>query len=95
LRSAEAKLDAAKTAMEMAKDQLGYAELRANVDGVVTAVSAGPATGRQHAPKAAGATSMYTWANLHIGRQRSKRFCPSAVSGERHPGRLGKQPRVA
>src|SRR5262249_46019136 len=42
LRSAEAKSDAAKTAMEMAKDQLGYAELRADFDGIVTAVSAEP-----------------------------------------------------
>lgn len=40
LRSAEAKLDASRTAMEMAKDQLGYAELRADFDGIVTAVNA-------------------------------------------------------
>jgi RND family efflux transporter MFP subunit len=42
LRSAEAKLDAAKTGMEMARDQLGYAELHADFDGIVTAVNAEP-----------------------------------------------------
>jgi RND family efflux transporter MFP subunit len=42
LRSAEAKLDAAKTAVEMARDQLGYAELHADFDGIVTAVNAEP-----------------------------------------------------
>ncbi len=42
LRSAEAKLDASKTAMEMAKDQLGYAELHADFDGIITAVNAEP-----------------------------------------------------
>jgi len=40
LRSAEAKSDAAKTAMDMAKDQLGYAELHADFDGIVTSVGA-------------------------------------------------------
>src|SRR5262249_10940546 len=40
LHSAEAKLDTAKTAMEMARDQLAYAELRADFDGIVTAVGA-------------------------------------------------------
>ena len=40
LRSAEAKLEAAKTAMEMAQDQLGYATLVADFDGIVTAVNA-------------------------------------------------------
>jgi RND family efflux transporter MFP subunit len=42
LRSAEAKLDAAKTAVEMAKDQLSYAQLHADFDGIVTAVNAEP-----------------------------------------------------
>ena len=42
LRSAEAKLDATKTAVEMAKDQLGYAELHADFAGIVTAVNAEP-----------------------------------------------------
>jgi RND family efflux transporter MFP subunit len=42
LRSAEAKLAAAKTAMDMAADQLGYAELHADFDGVVTAANAEP-----------------------------------------------------
>jgi RND family efflux transporter MFP subunit len=42
LRSAEAKLDGAKTAVEMARDQLGYAELHADFDGIVTAVNAEP-----------------------------------------------------
>ena len=37
LRSAEARDDAARIAMEMARDQLGYAELRADFDGIVTA----------------------------------------------------------
>ena len=40
LRSGEAKLDSAKAALELARDQLGYAELRADFDGVVTAVGA-------------------------------------------------------
>jgi len=42
LRSAEAKDDASRIAMEMARDQLGYAELRADFDGIVTAVGAEP-----------------------------------------------------
>ena len=40
LRSAEAKLDSAKAALELARDQLSYAELRADFDGIVTAVGA-------------------------------------------------------
>jgi RND family efflux transporter MFP subunit len=40
LRSAEAKLDSAKAALALAKDQLGYAELHADFDGIVTAVGA-------------------------------------------------------
>ena len=40
LRSAEAKDDAAKIAMEMARDQLGYAQLQADFDGIVTSVGA-------------------------------------------------------
>jgi RND family efflux transporter MFP subunit len=40
LRSGEAKLDAAKAALDLAKDQLSYAELRADFDGIVTAVGA-------------------------------------------------------
>ena len=40
LRSGEAKLDSAKAALELAKDQLGYAELHADFDGIVTAVGA-------------------------------------------------------
>lgn len=39
LRSGEAKLDSAKAALASAKDQLDYAELRADFDGIVTAVS--------------------------------------------------------
>jgi len=54
-----------------------------------------PQVVNMHQKQQARRPSMYTWANLHIGSQRSKRFCPSAISGERHPGRLGKQPRVA
>jgi RND family efflux transporter MFP subunit len=42
LRSAEAKLAAAKAALRLAKDQLVYSELRADFDGVVTAVGAEP-----------------------------------------------------
>jgi RND family efflux transporter MFP subunit len=38
LRSAQAKLDQAQSAVELAKDQLAYAELHAEFDGVVTAV---------------------------------------------------------
>jgi RND family efflux transporter MFP subunit len=40
LRSAEAKLDAAAAALSLAKDQLSYAELHADFDGIVTAVGA-------------------------------------------------------
>jgi RND family efflux transporter MFP subunit len=40
LRSAEAKLEATRIALQMAKDQVGYAELRADFDGVVTSVNA-------------------------------------------------------
>ena len=40
LRSAEAKLDAAQAAYDLAQDQLGYSELRAEFDGIVTAVGA-------------------------------------------------------
>jgi RND family efflux transporter MFP subunit len=42
LRSAEAKLTSAKAALQLAKDQLAYAELRADFDGVVTAVGGEP-----------------------------------------------------
>jgi RND family efflux transporter MFP subunit len=42
LRSAEAKLDSSKAARDLAKDQLSYADLAADFDGVVTAVSAEP-----------------------------------------------------
>lgn len=41
-RSGEAKLDSAKAALSLAKDQLRYTELRADFDGVVTAVGAEP-----------------------------------------------------
>jgi RND family efflux transporter MFP subunit len=40
LRSSEAKLESAKAALALAKDQLGYAELHAEFDGVVTATGA-------------------------------------------------------
>jgi RND family efflux transporter MFP subunit len=39
-RSAEAKRDQAQTSVELASDQLGYTELHAEFDGVVTAVGA-------------------------------------------------------
>ena len=42
LRSAEAKLDSAKAARDLAKDQLSYADLIAEFDGIVTAVGAEP-----------------------------------------------------
>ncbi len=42
LRSAEAKLASAKAALDLAKDQLAYTELRADFDGIVTAVGAEP-----------------------------------------------------
>jgi RND family efflux transporter MFP subunit len=41
-RSAEAKLASAKASLQIAKDQLAYAELRADFDGVVTAVTGEP-----------------------------------------------------
>ena len=40
LRSAEAKLDSAKAARDLAKDQLGYTDLIAEFDGIVTATGA-------------------------------------------------------
>ena len=40
LRSAEAKLDSAKASRDLAKDQLSYAELVADFDGIITAVGA-------------------------------------------------------
>lgn len=42
LRSNEAKLTSAKAAMDLAKDQLRYAELHADFDGIVTAVGVEP-----------------------------------------------------
>jgi len=42
LRSAEAKLDSAKAARDLAKDQLSYTELVADFDGIVTATGAEP-----------------------------------------------------
>ena len=42
LRSAEARLNQAKAALNMANDQVDYSELRAEFDGVVTAVGAEP-----------------------------------------------------
>src|SRR5882672_1642503 len=42
LRSAEAKLDSAKAARDLSKDQLSYTELIADFDGIVTGVSAEP-----------------------------------------------------
>jgi RND family efflux transporter MFP subunit len=42
LNSAQAKLESAKIAQAMAKDQLSYTELRAEFDGIVTAVGAEP-----------------------------------------------------
>jgi RND family efflux transporter MFP subunit len=40
LRSAEAKLAAAKASLDLARDQLRYTELKADFDGIVTAVGA-------------------------------------------------------
>ena len=40
LRSAEAKLDSAKAARDLAKDQLSYTDLVAEFDGIITATSA-------------------------------------------------------
>ena len=48
LRSAEAKLDGARTAMEMARDQLGYAELHADFDGAMLPRSNAALGGRQN-----------------------------------------------
>lgn len=42
LRSSEAKLDSANAALALARDQLRYAELIADFDGIVTAVGAEP-----------------------------------------------------
>ena len=42
LRSAEAKLDSAKASRDLAKDQLSYADLIAEFDGIVTSVGAEP-----------------------------------------------------
>lgn len=41
-RSAEAKLESTKAALDLATDQLKYAELKADFDGIVTAVGAEP-----------------------------------------------------
>lgn len=41
-RSAEAKLESSKAALDLAKDQLKYAELKADFDGIVTATGAEP-----------------------------------------------------
>lgn len=41
-RSAEAKLESAKAALELAKDQMKYTELKADFDGIVTAVGVEP-----------------------------------------------------
>lgn len=42
LRAAQAKLESSRAAASLSRDQLGYAELRADFDGIVTAVSAEP-----------------------------------------------------
>ena len=42
LRSAQARRDSAKAALELANDQLAYTELAAEFDGIVTAVGADP-----------------------------------------------------
>jgi RND family efflux transporter MFP subunit len=42
LRSAEAKLESANAALALARDQLAYTELKADFDGIVTAVGAEP-----------------------------------------------------
>lgn len=39
-RSAEAKLESAKASLDLAKDQLNYTELKADFDGIITAVGA-------------------------------------------------------
>ncbi len=41
-RSAEAKLEASRAALDLAKDQLAYTELKADFDGIITAVAAEP-----------------------------------------------------
>lgn len=41
-RGAQAKLEAARASASLSRDQLGYAELRADFDGIVTAVAAEP-----------------------------------------------------
>lgn len=41
-RAAQANLDSAKAALELARDQLKYTELKADFDGIVTAVGAEP-----------------------------------------------------
>jgi RND family efflux transporter MFP subunit len=41
-RSAVAKLEASRAALDLAKDQLAYTELKADFDGIVTAVAAEP-----------------------------------------------------
>jgi RND family efflux transporter MFP subunit len=41
-RSAEAKLEATRAALDLAKDQLAYTELKADFDGIITAVAAEP-----------------------------------------------------
>ncbi len=41
-RSAEAKLESAKASLDLARDQVAYAELKADFDGIVTAVGAEP-----------------------------------------------------
>lgn len=42
LRSAEAKLESAKAALDLARDQLRYTVLKADFDGIVTAIGAEP-----------------------------------------------------
>ncbi|MGE0421269.1 MAG: efflux RND transporter periplasmic adaptor subunit [Reyranellaceae bacterium] len=42
LRAAQAKLESARASASLSRDQLGYAELRADFDGIVTAVAAEP-----------------------------------------------------
>ncbi|MGE0023458.1 MAG: efflux RND transporter periplasmic adaptor subunit [Hyphomicrobium sp.] len=41
-RSADAQLEASKAALDLAQDQLGYTQLKADFDGIVTAVAAEP-----------------------------------------------------
>lgn len=42
LRSAEAKLESSRAALALARDQLAYTELKADFDGIITAVGAEP-----------------------------------------------------